>query len=455
MDELHFIEFLEKQPETEESKKLIEYLKNQIKFKNQTNHLKDKFNVVMSFIKFLKTICKLARPKIYGSFTRNILEKMFIHTAEIGYADTINHDIDIQLYNSKNDFEDDIQSFNDFISLMRIVSNTTNFNFDFAGFNIVDVIESTVKQEDVSEQSGFVKNFMINIPHYIIILNKNNIKIKIDILGYKLHNYDFDAWQNEFNINSLSLNEEGIMIRNLYEYKDSYNMFEIIHSIINRTAICNMPFDDLLENFTRKTRNEKINIINQIIWFLMNRMKILSLGYTEIYSDKKFFDYKIEREENCILSGNEPPYISIKLNCEHYISLMGLAGIINVRSSEWTESLKCPLCRSDLEIFIGEKTPKKILIPEQPTRDLVKMDNYESQVDLISEENITYINHLIKHMSLPLPTQHETSNTSVQIGTNTFHTRHSPPTQVHTLVGRRTREQYIQLTSQYNIENVD
>lgn len=450
MDELHFIEFLEKQQETEESKKLIEYLKNQIKFKNQTNHLKDKFNVVMSFIKFLKTICKLAHPKIYGSFTRNILEKLFIHTSEIGYGDSINHDIDIQLYNTKHDFDDDIQSFNDFISLLRIVSNTTHFNFDFAGFNIVDVIESTLKKEDVAEQSGFVKNFMINVPHYIIILNKNNIKIKIDILGYKIHDYEFDAWQNEFNINSLSLNEEGIMIRNLYEYKDSYNMFEIIHSIINRTAICNMPFDDLLRNFTRKNRSEKINIMNQIIWFLMNRMKILSLGYTEIYSDKCFFDYKIEMEENCIFSGNPPPYITIKLKCDHYISLMALAGIINVRSSEWTESLKCPLCRSDLEIFLSEKTPLKILIPEQPTRDLVKMDNYEVKCDLLSEENINYINHLIKHMCLP---EQQTSNTSIQIGTHTFHTNHVPPTQVHTLIGRRTREQYMQLGN--GIHDVD
>jgi hypothetical protein len=443
MDESHFIDFLENQPITEETQKMIEYFKNQIKFKNQTNHLTDKFNVVMSFIKFLKTICKLARPKIYGSFIRNILEKLFIYTAEIGYGDSINHDIDIQLYNTKHEFDDDIQSFNDFISLLKIVSNTTNFNFDFAGFSVVDVIESTLKQEDVVEQSGFIKNFMINIPHYNIFLTKNNIKIKIDILGYKIQDYTFDACQNEFNINSLSFNEEGILIRNLDEYNtDSYNMFEIIHSIMNRTAICNMPFDNLLINFTSNNRSEKINIINQIIWFLMNRMKILSLGYKEIYSDKYFFDYKIEREENCFFSGNSPPYITIKLKCEHYISLMGLAGIINVRSSEWTESLKCPLCRRDLEIFLVEKTPHKILIPEQPTRDLVKMDNYEIKCDLLSEENINYINYLIKHMRLP---EQQTSNTSIQIGTNTFHTHHPPLTQVHTLVGRHTRELYTQL----------
>jgi hypothetical protein len=39
----------------------------------------------------------------------------------------------------------------------------------------------------------------------------------------------------------------------------------------------------------------------------------------KIFSDEKFIDYKIEKEEVCILSGNEPPYISIKLKCNHYI----------------------------------------------------------------------------------------------------------------------------------------
>lgn len=408
MDETKFINFIDTLPESEEKNEMIKYFKQQIKFKTQTLHFKDKFNVIMSFVKFMKTICKLSNVQIYGSFIRNIFEKIFINTSDKGYGDPINHDIDLVIYKSKFDFEDDISNFTDFISLLRIVSNSLTFNFDFYNFKVVDIIETTIKKVDITDESGLNKNLLLDIPHYVIILMKDNFKIKIDMLCYKTSDV-FNMWQNEFNINSLTLTDEGIFIKNLISAeKESYNMFETIHSILNRTATCNLPFDTIFYNFELKSRTEKVKIFNQIVWFFANRLKILSLGYKDIFSDNKFLDYEIERVEECSLSGNPAPYIKLKLNCNHYISIMGLAGLVNIRSSEWTEALRCPFCRQDLVFKFIIKSPPKIMIPEQPVKEAIEMDNYEIDEDIFTDENKKYISNLLKNQKLPIDNTNNT-----------------------------------------------
>ena len=454
MDESKFITFLETLPASDDTENMMKYFRQQIKFKTQTLHFKDKFNVIMSFVKFMKTICANTDIQIYGSFTRNIIEKIFMNTSEKGYGDPINHDIDIMIYKTKYDYESDIINFSDFISLLRIVSNNLSFDFNFYGFKVVDIIDTTIKQSDIHDESGFNKNFLLDIPHYVIILMKDNFKIKIDMLGYK-NEGSINMWQNEFNINSLTFSDEGIFSKIIDPAnKDSYGMFETIYSIMNKTAICNMPFESLFNDFGWKTRSEKVKIFNQIIWFFANRMKILSLGYTNITSDNNFFDYEIEKEEECVLSGNPPPYIKLKLACTHYISIMGLAGLVNIRGSEWTESIKCPFCRHDLSFRFIDRIPEKINIPKQPVKETVEIDKYEIEEDLFSDENLKYISNLLKNQRLPTedthlpeltrpptpPAPHVNVNITQLIG-RTINT--------HTLVGRnRTENEYRTITFQ-------
>jgi hypothetical protein len=418
------------------------YFENQIKFKKQTLHFKDKFNVIVSFIKFVKTICLQSDVKIYGSFVRTIFEKIFVSTADTGYADPVNHDIDLVLYDTKESFNTDIRNFYDFISLMQIVSNTDKYDFNFYGFKVIDIIEKTIRPHDIREESGFGKKFLIDIPHYVIILQKEEIKIKIDILCYKIINYDFDTWQNEYNINALTMSQDGIFAKNIYGLNsDSYNFYETINNIINKTAISNLPFDILVHHFTNKSRNEKINICNQIIWFFANRMKIISLGYINIYSDNKFFDFKIENEENCSVTGNEPPYIKLKLTCNHYMSMMALAGLVNIRSSEWSESIKCPMCRNDIDFALIENKPTKIIIPKHPEKELETIDNYEIKDKIFSDENIQYITTILKNQSLGITAPNE----------NRVPQRTELRERVRPLVGRRTLEEYQMLRQNRNV----
>ena len=136
------IDYLNTLPQTPEVKNMIEYFKNQMKFKNQTLHFKDKFNVLMSFVKFSKSMCKYSNINIYGSFIRNIIEKIFISTSEIGYGNPINHDIDLVFYKNKYDYELDKKNFDDFISLLRIVANNNSYDFNFYDFKVIDIIEN-------------------------------------------------------------------------------------------------------------------------------------------------------------------------------------------------------------------------------------------------------------------------------------------------------------------------
>jgi len=452
-----FIDYLNTLPESADTSSMIssmrKYFENQIKFKKQTLHFKDKFNVIMSFIKFAKTICIKSNIKIYGSFVRTIFEKIFVSTADIGYADPVNHDIDIVFYNNKETFDSDMRNFYDFISLMQIVSNTDRYDFNFYGFKVIDIIEKTIRPNDLKEETGFGKKFIIDIPHYVIILQKDDIKIKIDILCYKIANYDFDTWQNEFNINSLTMTQDGIFGKDTFDnHSDSYNFYETINSIINKTAISNLPFESLTRHFTYKMRSEKINICNQIIWFFANRMKIMSLGYTNIYSDNNFFDYAVENEEPCSVTGNEAPYIKIKLTCNHYMSIMALAGLVNIRSSEWSESIKCPLCRKDMDFAFIENKPTKIKIPQQPKKELETIDNYEIKDKIFSEENILYISTILKNQSLGIANP---PNDTPQPQQNAPQIRERVRPLVGRLVGRRTLEEYQMLRTGTQIENVD
>jgi len=124
--------------------------------------------------------------------------------------------------------------------------------------------------------------------------------------------------------------------------------------------------------------------------------------------------------------------------------------LINVRSSEWSEALKCPMCRDDINIVLSNNKPEKIKIPVQPTRELIEIDKYETYGKLFSEENMEYINHIVRNQSLPVARQ-ETSN--VGRSWDDVFRLPLPPIEppvprrapVHTLVTRRTREDYMTL----------
>lgn len=399
--EYRFIEYLNELPDGDNKNEMILYFNNQIKFKKQTEHYKDKINVSISLISLIESICKNSDVTIFGSFTRNMIEKIFMNSSENGFGDPINHDIDIIIFNDINDFNKDKKYFYDIITLLKIVAHNPKYSFnetDFYGYKIIDVEEKTIREEDISQSDGFGKRYLLNNPHYNIIMRKEENIIKFDLLGYKVTNNNF-LWNNEFNVNSLLFNSNGIFTA----VNDKKNSFlHILNSIQKREVICNIDYSSILNNFLTRPRLEKIQIINQIIWFITFRTKILSLGYKNITSNYKFFDYYIEKDEVCDITGNEPPYIKIKLKCNHNISLMALAGIPNIRTSEWSESIKCPFCRTDIELKLIDIPPTDIIIPKLPRKELTHINDYEITNIITSHDNISYISHILNTQSIPI-----------------------------------------------------
>ncbi len=423
-----FIDYLKSQPINNETINMIKYFESQLKFKKQTIHYKEKITVTLSFIKFIESICKKSNPIVFGSFTRNLIEKIFMSTSETGFGDPINHDIDIVMYDDFFTYSSDKDSFYELISLFKVVSSNKEIKFDFNGYKLIDVTDKTLRETDIKQTDGFGKSLMINIPHFVISLKKDTNVIKYDLLGYKLiHRTQNDTWLNEFNVNTLTLTKNGIQVENKDHWK-SYDFHNILNSILNREVVCNINFDSILSGFLNQIRSKKISILNQIIWFLTYRTKILSLGYKDIKSELSFFDLKIERDEICELTGNEPPYIKIKLNCNHYISLMGIIGLSNIRSSDWSESIKCPCCRSDLNLYLGKTKLNQIEIPLIPSKEIIKFDEYEYADEIISEENMNYISHIMNKDSVPLNLPDEFSERNEEFR--------------QSLIGRLNREDY-------------
>ena len=440
--ETDFINYLKSQDPSEENTKMIKYFENQIKFKEQTEHYKDKIKVSMSLIKFIETMCpSYSNVTIFGSFTRNLLEKIFMNSAEKGFGNPINHDIDLTVFDNIYNYKNGKDNFNDMISLFKIIENNDKFDFNFYGYKIADITDKTLRESDLSQFAGFGKKIMLNVPHFVIVLKKNNQLIKYDLLAYKIV-HDQNNWQNEYNTNSLSITNNGIVTNNPNKEK-SYKFFNILHSILEREVVCNIPFKNILQNFSSKLRIEKIQILNQIIWFMTNRTKVLSLGYNKISSDFTFFDYIIEKTEPCELTGNNAPYIKIKLECEHYISLMGLIGITNIRMSDWSESIKCPYCRANLDIKLIDIKPTEIQVPNEPEKNLIILDDYEIDMIINSNDNQSYISHVLNKNQLPM---NITTNSEIEYNRerNTYVASY-----------RRSREEYFRIVQQHRLDIED
>ena len=331
----------------------IKILEDKVKIledkEKSTEYFKNKVKTIFSFVKYLDNINNNS-CKIYGSFVRQYIERCYMSLYDISnYGILYNHDIDIAVFdNVYGDIYGDIDDndeykkydikYKELINILKTINNTTFNNY------IIHEINDKTK----------------NIPHNeIILLNTNNQdKIKIDLLAFnfihKCDKYDCDNCNNknsDFDVNNMYMTSKYINLQ------DDVNFYDIQENIINKTAISYYPMQILNDNLKiSMDRKTKVEIYNHFIKFITFRTKIYLNGYNKIIADKKYKLYKIEIEtkENCPIIDAEPPYINLTLQCSHNISLMAFAQIVNIRSSEFTESILCPYCRSDLIPLVTE-----------------------------------------------------------------------------------------------------
>lgn len=346
--------------------------------------INEKIKTTFEFINFIKTICKTSNASIFGSFPRMLFERSFSGLSELdGYGNTINHDIDLYIYEDKINFvESDVKTLINVLYLMKT-------NMTFGDYKIVSIYDKTINA--TSRAMDNINDQMINIPHYVIILKKFDKIIKYDLLAYKIE--ATNKWTCEYDVNSLSISSRGI-------YSDK-PFFNTIMNIINKTAECSIDFKKLiLPLYSSIYRSDKVKILNDILFFASIRTKILSIGYKQIYNEKYGnIMLSIEKDNDCPITSLQPPYIQLELDCNHKCSLMALAGIINVRSSGDTESILCPFCRHTLIpkicVLINPNKLKSYSVDVDSNINIPQLPPYEIGEEIITKENRDYIIRLI------------------------------------------------------------
>lgn len=396
-------DILELIPNTKENQNKIERIKNNLKLiernKKSTEHLKNKILVLISFAKFIENYCNIS-VKIYGSFVRQLFEKIFIDNYdETGYGDTQNHDIDITIYKNEEEFINKKHNFYELIDIFYILSKLKfDERLNFEGFYLVKINDLTITRDDETihrnslyphELEGTETTFKyLNNPHYHFILADLNEYIIFDMFAYPIIMQNDYNLNNDINVNKLILTSNGI--------STDFDFFTTLYGIIKREGICNINFNHLIENLKNMTLifNEKKKIYNQILQFIVYRTKILSVGYNKITSDYLLCEIEIEYKDKCNLTELEPPYIKVKLECGHYLSVMSMAGLTNIQTNEFTEQVVCPYCRERLipnvlnKLNFDIKIPNVELILNSETENKIRYDEVNLNIEKYQHKEI-------------------------------------------------------------------
>jgi hypothetical protein len=383
---------IENAPTAEYAVKLKEVIKHyklqttKIEKTKQINlDIKEKIRTTFDFINFIKTICKSSYPSIFGSFPRMLFERCFSGLSELdGYGNTINHDIDIYIYEEINNFNFNQSDFKTLINVLNLIKS----NMTFGDYKIHSIHDKTITS--LSRVLDNAKDRMLDIPHYVIILKNGDKIIKYDLLAYKIE--PTHTWTNEFDINSLSISRRGIHCDQTF--------FDTIINIMNNTADCTIDFKKFIAPLYKPGyRLDKVKIFNDILYFCCMRTKILSIGYKQIFNDTfGIIELSIEKDNDCPITSLKPPYIQMELECGHKCSLMTLAGIINIRASNDTESILCPFCRHTMipKISITKNLNKlKKFDVIEDNIPLQSLPPHEIGNEIITKENKDYVTGLM------------------------------------------------------------
>jgi len=135
---------------------------------------------------------------------------------------------------------------------------------------------------------------------------------------------------------------------------------------------------------------------------MRNRFKLLNVGYKNIVGSN-IVDYSINTTEECFITSCKPPYFDITLKCKHKLSLMAFIGILEETDSQYySQSIRCPLCRDDLQInYVTKECTELETYKLKSLYDILenkltdcKLEDKE-EVKFLSEESDDYIKSLI------------------------------------------------------------
>ena len=361
---------------------------------------------------------------IYGSFVRKIFDYSlrFNKLKNINTGSFENSDINIIFMNSNTD--DKIKVTSDFykfihhlecIQILNIkkTNNTVPINISLSSNiatnenvnnekNPIKInIESycfykysyrSKKEISTYDNNGkLVPRFLLEF-HKIIDSGNNEIISKYDVIRVNLI-----AWRPigcpEFSINSFFLNHSGIFTNNKFS---SFTFTEYLTNISNSEAVfiknlkeiqdLAFPEDNCLPREVKKKFLNQLykNIAQPYLKVLDNDFEIKGI----------IPSIQFEKEEDCPLTGFSFPYPTVKLECNHKISLMAYKGIVN-NDLDSTEAIRCPYCRQDLKINFKYDRPLTTINPNLKliNFNMTVNENFRKRINnnIISNDAINHL----------------------------------------------------------------
>lgn len=396
-----------------EKENALESKKKLDKIKFIGDQFSNKLGAAMSLMKTLNTYYEkygfTLRGGITGSLIRQLLEVPFALQdcfEEEGFGNPDAHDIDIVL--EKYVAEEDKRNFGNILKLFT-TELLTHIKFQnnypdvieklkIDNLTIVDVYETTITNDLISENDSEGKKRLLNIPHIIIKAIDSNKKVyTFDVLAYMPNVDPRETWSNgDFDVNTLMFTRFGIETNNNY----SSVLFEILEHMRKKEAACRINLEEYQTKIMSQplTRSQKIPYLKQIAFYLANRTKILAYGYKDITSDFKVPCIELETKEDCYITACAPPYLKVELVCGHKLSVMAYTGEVVRGKNDFNEGIKCPLCRGNLLIKFKDNLPSTIKTFEPTIKDK-KKEHYPEEKNplkqkLYSEDSEKYLMEL-------------------------------------------------------------
>jgi hypothetical protein len=370
------------------------------------------------------------RGGVTGSLIRQVLEVPFALQdcfKDNGFGNPDAHDIDIVL--EKYVTEEDKKNFGNILKLFtNELSTYIKFQNNYPDvieklkidkLTIVDIYETTITEDIISQNDSEGKKRLVNIPHVIIKAIDSNKKVyTFDVLAYMPDSDPQEIWSNgDFDVNTLMFTRYGIESTNNY----SNNLFEILEHMRKKEATCRINLEEYQNKIMAQplTRSQKIPYLKQIAFYLANRTKILAYGYKDITSNFKVPCITLETKEDCFITACAPPYLKVELVCGHELSVMAYTGEVIRGKNEFNEGIKCPLCRGNLLIKFKDNLPTSIKTFE-PTIKEKKKEHYPEEKNplkqkLYSEDSEKYLMDLFHSKEDVLPIIGDASRSVFQL----------------------------------------
>jgi DNA-directed RNA polymerase subunit RPC12/RpoP len=275
--------------------------------------IRNRFNFINELIKILGD-----QSSCYGEFLRIYFENEF-HDE---FNDT--NMLNFYFINKKQGFfaEENINEFSNLLHFFQI-------NNKIGEYKIISVICT-----GDSRQYGYEEK----IPFYRLVLQREYDFIVVNILCWK------PKFLGEISINCIEYNNKGF-----YSGENKFDLKEIKENIKNKEIYFSKDLEVIQKlAFPDKSipRNRKIKFLSLIYNNILRKLSFIPLGY-KLRGKLPFIT--TENIEECPITSQEAPYINLKLECSHKISIYAYRGILFSKNQN-TEAIRCPYCRSNLKI---------------------------------------------------------------------------------------------------------